>query len=192
MGYSEKNINTMVKNSLAVTGGFCFKIADPQKGAAMSSQKNPFDGFGVISPKVIAGAKTFLDVYPGKYDADYVPLYWESKFKSTFEAFSLTLVEEHQGYYLDWVSKLPNSLTLLPLGVYMGRGDIRVYLFDWNAVSPLYHKRFSIHKAYLEKLPYNQVTLKTGLFEAANIITKGDLDAIYGVDVHSEDFNAKR
>ena len=190
MGYSEKNINTMVKNSLALAGGFCFKIADPPKSAAMSAQKNPFDGFGVISASAMK-CEAYAARYLGQDRSGYVPAYWESKFLGEFGAFSLKMLEDHQAGYLDWCAKLPRAVVLTPLGIYHDRGDMRIYLFDWNALSPLYAKGFSIHKKFLAKLAFNQVTIKTKTFSTNNVIMAEDLLAAYGEDIYQEGYGAK-
>ena len=65
------------------------------------------------------------------------------------------------------------------LGVNAGRGDQRMYIFEWNDfMGELYKNRFSIHKDKLEKLPYNEV--HKGLFNFEKIITRSDLEKIYG------------
>lgn len=189
MGYSEKDINTMVKNSLASAGGFCFKIADPPKSAAMSAQKNPFDGFGVVDASVMK-CEGFVKKYLAGDVHRYVPVYWESKFLSELSAFSLKRIEEHQAYYLNWCMKLPDSMVLVPLGVYHARGDMRVYLFEWSALSPLYAKGFSIHKKFLEKLPFNQVTIKTKTFSLDHVIMAKELVDVYGIDIYTEEKDA--
>lgn len=178
MGYSEKDINTFVKKSLG-EGGFSFKIADPPKATAMTASKNPFDGFGVLQ------SSNVLDPAVRPKD-DYVPLYWESKFLSEMSAFSLKRIEEHQAYYLDRSLLLGNSFSVVPLGVYVKRGEVRVYLFEWASLAPLYRKGFSFHKKYLELFPYNQVTLKTGTFKIEHVITRGTIEKVYGPEVYEE------
>lgn len=183
MGYSEKDINTFVKKSLG-EGGFGFKIADPPKATAMTASKNPFDGFGVLQ------ASNVLDLRVRPKD-DFVPLYWESKFLSEMSAFSLKRIEEHQAYYLDQSMLLGNSFSVVPLGVYAKRGEVRVYLFHWASLAPLYRKGFSFHKKYLELLPYNQVTLKTGTFKIEHVIIREDIERVYGAGIYEEEQDAK-
>ena len=57
-------------------------------------------------------------------------------------------------------------------------GDNRAYIFDVSAVSELYYEGFSIHKKFLEQLPYNEI--HKGIFSFDNIITRSELYKIIG------------
>ena len=182
MGYSEKEINTIVKKSFS-KDGFGFKISDPPKAAATCVQKNPFDGFGVINVDLI---KDDYFKTQKSYSHTFVPLYWESKFSKEMSAFSLKRIEEHQAYYLNHTLKLKDTFSVVPFGVYVKRGEVRIYLFDWEALADLYKREFSIHKKFLEKLPYNKVVIKDGIFSIDHIIVKNDLKNVYGYDIYEE------
>ena len=186
MGYSEKEINTIVKKSFG-KDGFGFKISDPPKSAATCTQKNPFDGFGVIDIDLI---KDYNFKQQKAYENKYVPLYWESKFSKELSAFALKRIEEHQAYYLNHTLKLRDTFSVVPFGVYVKRGEVRIYLFDWEALTDLYKREFSIHKKFLEKLPYNKVIIKDGTFSIDHIIIKDDLNKVYGYDIYEEKTNA--
>jgi len=184
LSYNEQIINTMVKKSFALDGGFGFKISDPPKSAAMNVQKNPFDGFGVINTTLIK------DETYKKFTSNFIPFYWEAKFMKEVSAFALKRIEIHQAYYLNNTLKLPETFSIVPLGIYAKRGEVRIYLFEWEALSQLYENGFSIHKKFLEKLPFNKVVLKEGLFSIDHIITKKTLLDLYGYDIYMEKKNA--
>ncbi len=103
---------------------------------------------------------------------------WEAKFIKNLSAFSFKRIETHQDYYLSEYGKALNVFPLLIVGANVSRGDNRIYIFDYNDCGHiLYKNEFSIHKKYLEKLPYNEV--HKGLFTFSNIITKNDFIKAY-------------
>ena len=154
---NEAEFSTITKNSI-IAG---FKIPDPQGMAAMTASKRAFDGIGMI-----------------KENDELVFLCWETKFLKSMGAFSLKRVEEHQDFYLREYRKAKSIKSWVILGVDVGRNDKRAYIFDWDErFGELYKKGFSIHKKYLEKLPYNEIHKK--LFEYNNIITFEVLQSIY-------------
>lgn len=136
--------------------GIGYKIPDPTTDFG-STSKRCFDIIGRIDNK---------------------PVYCEAKFNKSMSAFNTNRIEPHQSFYLDEFQKVQDSLCLIALGVRVGRGDIRAYLFNWNDLSDLYKKGFSIHAKYLEKLSYNEI--HKGLFTFNNIITIDDLKKVYG------------
>ena len=76
-------------------------------------------------------------------------------------------------------SVTPSSKSLFCLGLNgEKRGDNRAYIFDVSAVSELYYEGFSIHKKFLEQLPYNEI--HKGIFSFDYIITKEELYKIIG------------
>jgi len=94
-------------------------------------------------------------------------------------AFSFSKIEPHQNFFLNEYNKCMGVISYVILGVNAGRGDQRMYVFEWNDfMGELYKNRFSIHKDKLEKLPYNEV--HKGLFNFEKIITRSDLEKIYG------------
>jgi len=116
MNRPEGPFNTCVKNSLFEA----HKIADNFASSGGRASETPFDGFGIL------------------HDGDdYFPCYWESKYKSSMEAFSLKLIEDHQAVALAKYSLIPNAKTFLILGLKYGRGDERAYVFNWRDVEKL-------------------------------------------------------
>ena len=94
-------------------------------------------------------------------------------------AFPFSKIEPHQNFFLNEYNKCMGVISYVILGVNAGRGDQRMYVFEWNDfMGELYKNRFSIHKDKLEKLPYNEV--HKGLFNFEKIITRLDLEKIYG------------
>ena len=141
--------------------GIGYKIPDPT-GQFAATIKRCFDIIGRID--------------------DY-PAYIEAKFNKSMSACSMKRVEEHQAFYLDEFSKVPNAKCYLAWGIQVARGDCRSYIFDWRAVSELYKKQHSFHIKHLEKLPYNEI--HKGIFKFENIITKEDIINACG-DVYNE------
>ena len=104
---------------------------------------------------------------------------WEAKFLKTYSAFNFNRIEEHQNFYLTEYQK-SGVKSFVIVGVNCGRADIRVFVFDWNEkFSELYKNGFSIHKKYLEKLPYNKVS--KGVFKFENIIKYDELISLINV-----------
>ena len=94
-------------------------------------------------------------------------------------AFPFSKIEPHQNFFLNEYNKCMGVISYVILGVNAGRGDQRMYVFEWNDfMGELYKKRFSIHKDKLKKLPYNEV--HKGLFNFEKIITQKKKKKIYG------------
>lgn len=157
MAKDEAFINRCVRNTLRESGGVAFKIPDPQGAAVYTTVKNPFDGFGAFK----------------EADGRIVPVYWESKWSRELKAFNLkNSLQEHQAEYLEKFGIIENSVCLVPYGVQVKRGEIRVYLFLWEAVSDFFKGieidgkvKNSIPAKVLEKLPSAKIDNKTNTFE---------------------------
>ena len=104
------------------------------------------------------------------------PVYIEAKFNKTMGSFNLNRIEDHQAYYLSRFNDVKGAKCFVILGVYAGRGDLRAYVFDWNALQPLYEQKKSIYAKVLKELPYNEV--HKGVFKFEHIITDEELKEI--------------
>lgn len=94
-------------------------------------------------------------------------------------AFNFQKIEIHQNAYLNTYNKCIGVISYVILGVNVGRGDQRMYVFEWNDfMGQLYENKFSIHKDKLEKLPYNEV--HKGKFTFEKVINKDELNKVYG------------
>ena len=154
---NEAEVCTIIKNSLK--NGF--KVPDPS-GAFTTTSQRCFDGIGTLE----------------KEDGTHF-ICWEAKYLKSMQAFSFMKIEPHQNYYLNVYNKCIGVVSYVILGVNVGRGDQRMYVFEWNDfMGRLYENRFSIHKDKLEQLPYNEV--HKGTFGFINIITKDTLNKVYG------------
>lgn len=142
--------------------GLGWKIPDPSGDFAFTI-KRAFDLMGRIDK-----------------DGHSYPVYIEAKYSKDAGAFSLKRIEEHQGWYLSQFSKIDNSLCYIAFGCSYGRGDVRSFIFDWKSIKPLFEAGFSIHKKYLDKLPYNKI--KKDKFAFDNIITEKELCEVYKVN----------
>lgn len=155
---NEAEFCTVVKNSM-ING---FKIPDPSDMFNATS-KRCFDGIGTL---MIDDKLTFVC--------------WEAKYLKSMSAFNFNRIEEHQNYYLTEFHKAESIKSYLIVGVNCGRADIRVFVFDWNEkFSELYKNGFSIHKKYLEKMPYNKVS--KGIFKFENIVKYDELISLINV-----------
>ena len=103
----ESDINKYFKNFL----DWGYKIPDPPQIAVKISSKRPFDGFGVYNKRAI---------------------YWEGKYLSELKSFNLKHIQPHQQQALEEVALIENALILIVLGVYVKRGETRIYLFNWK------------------------------------------------------------
>lgn len=104
---------------------------------------------------------------------------WEAKWLKSMSAFPFSKIEPHQNVWLNKYNKCIGVLSYVILGVNVGRGDNRMYVFEWNDfMGQLYEHNFSIHKKELMKLPYNEV--HKNLFSFDKIITKDTLEKVYG------------
>ena len=135
-----------------------YKIPDPT-GQFAKTIKRCFD---------IMGAHNFHGVKEHLH-----PVYIEAKFNKMMSAFNLNRIEDHQAYYLSRFNDVAGAKCFVILGVYAGRGDLRAYVFDWNALRPLYEQKKSIYAKVLKELPYNEV--HKGVFKFDKIIAKEDL-----------------
>jgi hypothetical protein len=141
--YNEATICTIFKNSVIANKGWCAKIPDPASSFGISSQL-PFDLFGVLNSK---------------------PLYCEVKYISTLKSFDLQRIEDHQiENLMNIQSLLPDSHCWIVLGVKVGRGDVRLYIFN-NIIEV--NDRRKLRNNYLKKelltLPYYLV--KKGIID---------------------------
>lgn len=145
------------------------KIPDPSGNFTQTSIRC-FDGIGSLPISVIFNDET---------EEKDVFVCWEAKHLKGMQAFSFKRVEPHQDYYLAEYSKCDNVYALLLVGVSVARGDNRIYVFDYSSCGHyLYQANWSIHKQYLEKLPYNKVS--KGQFKIENIIRWPELITAYG------------
>lgn len=167
----EAEFNRIVANSLKASKtvindkevtGWGYKISDAAGAYLMATIKSPFDGFGILAK-----------------NGQVYNVYFESKFNKSLSAINLNRIEPHQMESLLATSITPSSLSLFCLGLNgEKRGDNRAYIFDVSAVSELYYEGFSIHKKFLEQLPYNEI--HKGIFSFDNIITRSELYKIIG------------
>ena len=135
-----------------------YKIPDPT-GMYAKTIKRCFD---IMGAHHFHGFKEYLH-----------PVYIEAKFNKMMSAFNLNRIEDHQAYYLSRFNDVAGAKCFVILGVYAGRGDLRAYVFDWNALRPLYEHKKSIYAKVLKELPYNEV--HKGVFKFDKIIAKEDL-----------------
>lgn len=105
-------------------------------------------------------------------------VYIECKWNSSYAAFNLNRIEDHQAMYLTEFGKSEGAISYIILGMHVARGDTRAYIFNWNAIKPLYEKGFSFYAKVLSELPYNAVC--KGVFSYCNIIEKEDIVKVLG------------
>ena len=139
-----------------------YKIPDPT-GQYAKTIKRCFDIMGAHD---ISGFKYVLN-----------SVYIEAKFNKTLSSFNLNRIEEHQAYYLSKFCDVKDSKCFVILGVYVGRGDLRAYIFDWEDLEPYYKAKKSILAKMLKVLPYNEV--HKGTFKFEHIITEDELSVIF-------------
>ncbi len=141
---NERELNTIIKNTLLLNGGWAFKIADPQGKAVYTSIPNPFDGFGV---------------------SNHTPVYWEAKYLNKMMAFSLKKIEDHQILHLCRIHELlTNSICCIILGVKISHTDNRVYIFkDIVGINERRNNNQNYLKKELESLPYFKI--KAGIIQ---------------------------
>lgn len=159
---TEAELCTVIRKALIKP----YKIADESAfgRAGVFSSIRPFDGIGLIE---LNGKKHFLC--------------WEAKYLKTAGAFSFKRLQPWQNEFLAIYSEVVKSFVLV--GINYGRADIRVFAFDWNNdFSNLYLSGFSIHKKYMDLLPYNKIQKNS--LTLSNIISYSDLKNVY------EDFDA--
>ena len=141
---SERELNTIIKNTLLNNGGWASKIADPQGKAVYTSIQNPFDGFGVIGN---------------------TPVYWEAKYMNKLASFNLQRIENHQISNLCRIQELlTNSVCCIILGVKLSRNENRIYVFkDIIDINERRNNSQNFLKKELESLPYFKV--KAGIIQ---------------------------
>ena len=171
---NEAELCTIIKNSM-IDG---VKIPDPS-GNYNHTSIRCFDGIGMLP------ASTF-----GEESGDKLFICWEAKYLKEPKAFSLKAVEPHQAYYLSSFSTAKNVKSLLILGVVFGRGDKRVFVFEWTeTLKKLFDLGFSFHKDKLMQLPFNFVSKdpnsNKSIFNFEYLIRTEDLNKIYG-DINQE------
>ena len=154
---NEAQFCTVIKNSM-IDG---FKIPDPT-GQFSATIKRAYDGIGLLE----------------KEDGLHFCC-WEAKWLKDMCAFPFKRVEPHQDYFIRAHKKAKEVLGYVIVGVDAARNDKRVLIFDWDEdFGKLYQAGFSIHKKYLEQLPYNKMS--KGIFEFKEIITIDTLLKLYG------------
>lgn len=139
-----------------------YKIPDPT-GQFSKTIKRCFD---------IMGAHHFHG-----YKEHLHPVYIEAKFNKSMTSFNLNRIEDHQAYYLSRFTDVKDAKCFVILGVYVGRGDLRAYIFDWEYLQPYYEQKKSIYAKALRALPYNEV--HKGVFKFDKIITDEELSVIF-------------
>lgn len=167
----EAEFNRIVANSLKASktiigdkevNGWGYKISDAAGAYLMATIKSPFDGFGILAK-----------------DGQVFNVYFESKFNKALSAINLNRLEPHQMESLLATSITPSSLSVFCLGLNgEKRGDNRAYIFDVSAIKELYYDGYSIHKKFLEQLPYNEI--HKGIFAFDHIIQKDELYKVIG------------
>ena len=171
---NEAELCTIIKNSM-IDG---VKIPDPSGNYNQTSIRC-FDGIGMLPARVF-----------NEDSDDNLFICWEAKYLKEPKAFSLKAIEPHQAYYLSSFSTARNIKSLLILGVVFGRGDKRVFVFEWtNTMKRLFDCGFSIHKKELMELPFNFVERDSAkdkfTFKFEYLIREEDLNKIYG-DINNE------
>lgn len=130
---SEAEFCTIIKNSLTIG----FKIPDPTGNFSFTIERL-FDGIGAFQGK---------------------PVYFEAKFLPELKAFNLQIIMDHQiaGLY-SFKKALPNSLCWIILGIKVGHGDNRVFIFDdIDMIIKRRNNKENFLKKELEILPYFQI-----------------------------------
>lgn len=107
----EAELNLIVKQAIIADGkGWASKIPDPSSDYAKTVQR-PFDGLAILP--------------------NGTPVYWEGKFLNKMESFNLQDIKDHQIENLCCIKELnPNLECWIVLGVKVGRGDNRVFIFS--------------------------------------------------------------
>lgn len=129
----EADLNRIVANSL----DWGYKIPDPPQAVATTASQRPFDGFGTF---------------------DGLPVYWEGKFSKQVKSFDLSRIADHQAEALDALYKqLPSAHVWIVYGVYVGRADFRVWIFDWAFIKDRRIAKQNVLKKELEQYPHHAV-----------------------------------
>lgn len=158
---NEAHLCTIISKSLL----HGYKIPDPSTDFKTTSIRC-FDGIGMVPESVFnTTAPTFIC--------------WEAKHIKKLSAFSFKRIEPHQDMYLSAFATAVGIRALLFVGFSVNKGDNRVYIFDYKDCGhDLYQHGFSIHKPFLEKLPYNEIHKER--FPIEKVIYKDDLLKVYG------------
>lgn len=106
----ESDINTIIVNSFGENDKyFSYKIPDPPKSVARIATERPFDGFTVRSK----------------------PIYFETKLLKGYQAFSFSLIKDHQLRNLDIIKRTNNEVeSIIILAVWESRKYLDIYMFD--------------------------------------------------------------
>ena len=169
---NESEFCTIIRNSMQ-SG---FKIPDAS-GSFTSTSMRAFDGIGLLP-----------ECYTGESDdpENFSFICWEGKFMKVMGAFSFSRIEAHQAQYLYAYQKAKNVYSYVILGMDLGRNDKRAYVFEVDDLFIQYFTNgLSIHKKYLEQLPYE--IIKKGKFEfnRSNLITSDKIQNLYkDVDIN--------
>jgi hypothetical protein len=126
----EVDLNRIVANSL----DWSYKIPDPPQVVATIASQRPFDGFGSWRT---------------------LPVYWEGKFSKQLKSFDLSRIADHQAAALSAIhTTISTAHIWIVYGVYVGRADFRVWVFDWSYIQPRRLAKQNILKKELEQLPF--------------------------------------
>lgn len=129
----EADLNRIVAQSL----DWGYKIPDPPQVVATTASQRPFDGFGTWRA---------------------LPVYWEGKFSKQLKSFDLSRIADHQAEALSAINTTIGVAHIwIVYGVHVGRGDFRIWVFDWEYIRPRREERRNILKKELEQLPYFSV-----------------------------------
>lgn len=142
----EKDLNRIIARSL----DWGYKIPDPPQTVATQSNTRPFDGFGTWGN---------------------LPVYWESKFAKQLKAFDLSRIADHQAEALDSIADSINEAYIwIVYGIHVGRGDFRVWIFDWAIIRERRLDRRNIFKKELIEYPFHSVKKQSIIIEPDKII----------------------
>lgn len=129
----EADLNRIIANSL----DWGYKIPDPPQSVATVASQRPFDGFGTWQS---------------------IPVYWEGKFSKRVKSFDLSRIADHQAAALEALySTLSTAHIWVVYGVYVGRADFRIWIFDWSVLRDRRQNRENVLKKELEQYPYHAV-----------------------------------
>lgn len=126
----ETDLNRIIAQSL----DWSYKIPDPPQIVATTASQRPFDGFGTWRA---------------------LPVYWEGKFSKSLKSFDLSRIADHQAEALSAIyTTIATAHIWIVYGVYVGRADFRIWIFDWNFIRDRRLNKQNILKKELEQLPY--------------------------------------
>jgi len=131
---------------MAVSLDWGYKIPDPPQQVATTASQRPFDGFGTFNG---------------------LPVYWEGKFSKQLKSFDLSRIADHQADALEILHQQVSSAHIwIVYGVYVGRADFRIWIFDWNFIKHRRIAKQNILKKELEQYVHHavkkqQITIET-------------------------------